>query len=468
MSSLNANGELVSINSPYESAPAPLGIADYGEENESNYKVPYTISAVSVIGNSEIFSLGAYNGTQTLVKDPYGVSLQLNVVLQINTTSGQKDYWLQDVADFENDTHSLYFSDNIWNDSSYNANMTGSGVSGRGGVCLYNVTNHPKEYFYGCSSPYMQYSSPLSFNLPISILASTNSVNVTFAYQILTNGPGSKMQDVINYDTANITATGITNASIIIDALRQTPAGYAYDAELVFGGEYKGEDTTFTQMNATLSMSYLMPNGTVVTPYALYGVGCDTGEGAYNLETMMVNGTYTVVLGEPNFTESYIAVRIPFVRLNVSSFNHTFSSTSLFCVNSNAVLNLSITGGFAPFIYSLMDGNITMNQIMTNNRTVSFSYSPSSMGDHKLSIVVMDAAGNSISSKSIIESYDVNYGTISLIVLLAAIFFLAIIIKKRQGKKLSGNDIEYFIQIVETINRTLELSQRIDNISILN
>jgi len=32
-----------------------------------------------------------------------------------------------------------------------------------------------------------------------------------------------------------------------------------------------------------------------------------------------------------------------------------------------------------------------------------------------------------------------------LIVLLAAIFSLAIIIKKRQGKKLSGNDMEYFI-----------------------
>jgi thermopsin len=424
MNSLNSNGEFADINSLYESAPAPLGIADYGEENESNYEVPYTISAVSVIGTAEISSLGAYNGTQTLVRDPYGASLQLNIVLQINTTSGQKDYWLQDVADFETDTRSLYFTDNIWNDSSPNANMTGSCVSGQGGVYLYNVTNHPAQYFYGCTSQRMQYSFPLDFNMPISILASTNSVNVTFAYQILTDGSGSKIQDLVNYDTANIAAFGITNASIIIDTLSQTPSNNAYDAELVFGGEYSGENTTFTQMNATLSMHYLMTNGTVVTPYALYVVGSDTGEGAYNLMTIMANGTYTVVLGQPDFSESYISVPISFVLLSILSFNSTFSSTNLFLVNSNALLNLSISGGFAQFTYSLMDGNITVDQIETNDRTVSFSYSPPSTGDHILTVAVRDIIGNSISSKPVIESYDYNYTTMASVILAVLIITL--------------------------------------------
>lgn len=432
IASVNANGDPVDIHRWYASAPAPMGIVDYGIENESGYEVPYSVLADSIIGTAEIFSLGAHNGTQNLV-NPYCASLQLNVILQINTTLGQEDYWLQDMADFTTNTNLLYFTDNIWNESSPNANnMTSSGVSGQGNV--YNDTDNPGEYYYARSSKqWVRYDFPFGFNLPISILESANSVNVTFAYQILTNGQNSQTQDPINYDTATIQAPGVNNASIIINGWsNQTPSGYAYDAELVFGGEFSREKTTFTEMNATLNMHYLTSNGTIITPYALYGFGSDTGEAAYNLETIMANGTYTVVLGEPNFTESYIAVPIPFVPLSISSFNDTFGSTSLFLTNSNALLNLSIIGGFAPFNYLLMDGNILVNNITTNDRAISFSYSPSSRGDHELSIVVVDATGYSVSSRPIIESYDIDYEPIFLIVLFAAAICLIIIVNKKR------------------------------------
>jgi thermopsin len=333
------------------------------------------------------------------------------------------------MADFTTDINSMYFTDNIWNDSSWGANMTSIGVSGNGSVSPSNFTDTAKQYYYGCTSQTTKYNFPFSFNFTISIAIATDSVSITFGYQVLTNGQNSKMQNPINYDVATIKAPEITNSSIIINGWNQTPSGYAYDAELVFGGEFWREKTTFTEMNATLNMYYLTSNETIVTPYALYGFGSDTGEAAYNLETIMANGTYTVVLGEPNFTESYISVPIPFVRLSISSFNDKIGSTNLFYANSNVLLNLSVIGGFAPFNYSLMDNGTTVNEIpTTNNRTISFSYSPSSMGDHILTIAVTDTAGNSISSKPIIESYYYDYKTIASVGLTIVILILLAVI----------------------------------------
>jgi thermopsin len=409
---LHAKGEPVDIHYRYSSAPVPTGIADYGEENESGYEVPYAILTNNVVGHAEIFSIGAHNGTQTLV-DPYCASLQLNIVLQINTTSGQKDYWLQDMADFNTNANSLFFTDNIWNFSFPEANMTSANVSGQGSVSYYNVTG---EYYYGCSTQLKPYSFPLSFDLPISISASTNSVNVTFAYQILTNGQDSRINDPINYDTATIMTPGVTNASIIISGYGLTPTNNYYDAELVFGGEFSGEVTTFTQMNSTLNMHYLMSNGTIITPYAIYGFGSNTGEGAYNLETIMTNGIYTVVLGQPNFYESYTAVQV-YLPLSILSFIGEFNSTNPFLENSNAFLNLTISGGFAPFSYIWMDNGITVYQMTTNSRTANYFYSPSSKGQHELTVTVTDATGHSVTSQPIVESYGYNYKTIFLTLL---------------------------------------------------
>jgi thermopsin len=444
MGSLPAKGEPVDIHRVYSSAPVPTGIADYGEENESGYEVPYTILTNNVVGHAEILSMSAYNGTQTLV-NPYCASLQLNIVLQINTTSSQKDYWLQDMADFNTNENSLFFTDNIWNVSSPKANMTSTIVFGHGSVSYYNITG---EYYYGCNTSLNSYSFPLSFNLPISILASTNFVNVTFAYQILTNGQDLGIHDPTNYDTAAIMTPGVTDASIIISGNSLTPTNNYYDAELVFGGEFDGEVTAFTQMNSTLSMHYLMPNGTIIAPYAVYGFGSDTAERAYNLETIMANGSYNVVLGQPNFNENYTTVQV-YLPLSLSSFTCKFSSISPFLTNSCAHLNLTISGGFAPFSYVWMDNGMTVCQTKTNSRTAIYNYSPSSMGRHDLTVTVTDAAGHSVTSQPIAQFYGFNDKTVLLSVgaILATAVIIAIVTvfllrrKKARATNLVGSSL---------------------------
>ena len=284
----------VDIYTKYSGAPAPTGLADYGEGiNSAGYVVPYEVVTSGVVGQATINAIGAYNGSSA---DPYGASLQLNVMLQVNATSGQYSYWLQDIADFITNKNDMVINDNVWNASAQASSMISSITAGRGEVTLWQQGG---QYYYGYSTATTSYSLPLQLLLPISVSSSHNSITVTFGYQV--NG-GQR----VTYDTVTITEPGsVINASILVSGYRMTPSGNYYDAELVFGGEENGEAATFTSMNSELMMFYRMPNGTYVSPYAAYEFGSDTAESAYNLQTVLQNGNAFVTIGSPNFS-SYI------------------------------------------------------------------------------------------------------------------------------------------------------------------
>jgi thermopsin len=284
----------VGIYTKYSGAPAPTGLADYGEEiNSAGYVVPYEVVTSGVLGQATINAIGAYNGSSA---DPYGASLQLNVMLQVNTTSGQYSYWLQDIADFTTNKNEMMINDNVWNASAQASSMISSITAGRGEVTLWQQGD---QYYYGYSTATTSYSLPLQLLLPISVSSSHNSITLTFGYQV-NGGPR------VTYDTVTITEpSSVINASILVSGYRMTPSGNYYDAELVFGGEENGEATTFTSMNSELMLFYRMPNGTFVSPYAAYEFGSDTAESAYNLQTVLQNGNAFVTIGSPDFS-SYI------------------------------------------------------------------------------------------------------------------------------------------------------------------
>ncbi len=284
----------VDIYTKYSGAPAPTGLADYGEEiNSAGYVVPYEIVTSGVLGQATINAIGAYNGSSA---DPYGASLQLNVMLQVNTTSAQYSYWLQDIADFITNKNEMLINDNVWNASAPASSIIGSITAGRGEVTLWQGGD---QYYYGYSTATTSYSLPLQLLLPLSVSSSHDSITLTFGYQV-NGGP------LVTYDTVTITEPdSILNASIVVSGYRMTPSGNDYDAELVFGGEVNGETTTFTSMNSELMMLYRLSNGTYAPPYAAYEFGSDTAESAYNLQTVLQNGNVFVTIGSPNFS-SYI------------------------------------------------------------------------------------------------------------------------------------------------------------------
>ena len=271
----------------------PVGIASYGLSNILNSSPrAYQVNTKEIVGIANISALKAYNASPPANVSKSGASLQLNVVMNGYNDKGKElTYWLQDVVSFNTSNNNFYFADNIWNCSLPRANMT-------------------KAYAY--PKYYINYSLP--FSVKLIILTSGNKIS--FGYQILKNNycnlyPNTftcrdmylnAPQSEIFYD--NVTIPNLSNYSILITPYYKTPGTLTngsnyYDAELIFGGESNGENTTFSSMNATLQLFY--NNSATLTAFpTYYTFGRDTGEGAYNLYTIIRNATGYVTVGNIN------------------------------------------------------------------------------------------------------------------------------------------------------------------------
>lgn len=277
----------------------PVGIADYGVLNASGVLKPYKIFYDEAIGVATIYSLYAYNPYSPFSISQFGASLQQNVVLQVNTTSGNYEYWLQNAVLFITNVDKMNFLDNVWNLSSLHSSLTNETINGGGKVSQLGSD----YYYYFMKSPF-QYSLPLSIYLYITFSYSYNAVYVNFGYSLGSSTP------ITWYDTVTIHESGVNNASLVISGYSLNPGGGFYDSELVFGRERNSEVTDFTSMNATLSMKYKLPNGSLSLPPALYGFGSDTAKAADDLSTVLINGTPTVEIGNGNFSPIYYSVEI--------------------------------------------------------------------------------------------------------------------------------------------------------------
>jgi len=131
-----AKGAYVNPYNYYTSPPAPTGITDFGLYNYTSTGgpvIPYTIMTNKVLGYANITSLLAYyKQARKYGVNPYSATLQLNVVLQVNTTSGTYAYWLQDVPSFQTNKNQVTFIDNIWNLTGSKSVLSSSAVSGNG------------------------------------------------------------------------------------------------------------------------------------------------------------------------------------------------------------------------------------------------------------------------------------------------------------------------------------------------
>jgi len=348
----------VDIYGVRSSVPVPTGIADYGIENSSGTYLAYEQAASSVTGSATLNSVAAYNSTApTLTADPYGASLQLNVVLRLNTTSGQRVYWLQNVLEMLTNTDTGEFVDNIWNVSAPDARLDDARIAGNGGVQPAENTN---AYLFSAGE--FTYLTPLNVRMPIAVSRTGNAAVIAFSYAESSGaqppGPAS------NYDMVTITEDHpILDAALIVSGFEKTPGGIFYDAEFVFGGEVNGEATTFTSMNSTLEVSYTLTDGSVAAPRSAFEFGGDTAEAAYNLQTTQVRGAYVVGLGRISFSQDYIqsygpgpTARVP-LTVSYSISDGTAPSTPptlTFVVNGT---QHSVTLGTTPTTYSVDNGS---------------------------------------------------------------------------------------------------------------
>ena len=368
----------VDIYSVHSSLPSAVGIADYGVLNSSGVLKPYKVLFDEVIGTAEIYSIEAYNATPPSGISSYGASLQQNVVLQVNTTSGNYEYWLQNVAGFITNVKTFNVWDNVWNYTSYPSILYSNNITGNG---FLHVSH--EGLFYAYATPSASYSLPFSINLYISIERSQNSVRVDFGY--------STGSSTINwYDSVTITQSGIENASLLISGYKTAPNGMFYDSELVFGGEGNGEITNFTAMSANLFMKYRLSNGTYVQPKELYGFGSDTAEAADDLSSFLMNGRPTVEVGRGNFEPLYRYVPSGPFRANIS-----LSAAADAGAEVSVMLSFSLYNGMAPYtFYFYIDGKPVYNFTTFFSQYNGTVYLPPlSAGNHSLYAEVYDALG---------------------------------------------------------------------------
>jgi Thermopsin. len=258
----NATNSSVTINYYVFARPVATGIADYGLMVEGNTVQPYVEKAKAVIGVVKINELFAFNSTPPAGVDKYGASIQLNVVLQVNTVTGSQQLWLQNVIDIYTNNYAAYIGDNVWNWTSsilfmsFIHNVTGNGEIGFS----------PSGTYYGYATNYFNLSPSSIIYLIINTSYSPQGPIIRFGYAI---GSGQ----VVCYDNVTAHIPGTLSAYILVDGFNLTEGLYPYDAELVVAGESNGEATHFNRANVELAMFYQLPNGKWVPPKYLLPFG---------------------------------------------------------------------------------------------------------------------------------------------------------------------------------------------------
>lgn len=260
----------VDVNRFNSREPAPMGISDYGIGPSGPYEYA-TKSFVGIVTIDSLLTNGSTFGSTS--------GFQLNVELAFNTSAGLRVYWIQNcpgVTTFGNSLRIVDFTEDIWNFSEPNANMSASGVTGNGWI----TPGHPA--FYGFVATHVGFS-PITLTTPTTItlnvtsgVSSSGEPTVSVGFNI---GYG-----LITYDTVTFTnVTGLTSSpGFEVNGFNYTPAGYFYDAALILAGAGNGAITTDLQSDVQLQLEYWNGHNYQIVPNA-YNFGSNTGESIDNV-----------------------------------------------------------------------------------------------------------------------------------------------------------------------------------------
>ncbi len=260
-----------------QSRSAPTGMGAFGLENSSGSIRPYIISTDQVISEARISAIGAHNSS--LPPDfLFEASLQLNVMLMVNTSTTTQAYWLQDVITFDT-LQSLYL---IHKDLAFNLTDRNSTNDAAG---LGQVSKDDKgELVYTNNGGISSYSLPTSAILGISVKkVYMNGVAAGFYFSSL-GEPSYIFNSNNEFDNVSLMIPNISSAAIVVTPYRLVLGYLSYDAEFAWGGPCCGYGTIFTKMNSSLSLWYVNESSGQLSNFpAYFSFGADTGEFASNL-----------------------------------------------------------------------------------------------------------------------------------------------------------------------------------------
>lgn len=290
--------------------PAPVGIASYGLYSTSDGYKPYAIETDRIIAKTTISELEAnailppqpntqayqnyvtgylhmptyskctsgpeYSVSKTDVNN--GANLQFNVIMIVKTADNPQIIWLQDTARFN--TRSMTV--NIPHDIVANLTSPSSENLAYGNGKSASKNNSYYEYEGSC----YRYQLPLTIVYEIDVQKLTNNL-----VQVLFKNNGK------TFDTVYLPIPNVESAHIIVAPNKhQIP----FDAELVWTGYCCAQESTFTNMDSTLSMYYKGKNGKMDIFPSLFTFGAETAETSTNLLVEKDPPHGHVVIGQNN------------------------------------------------------------------------------------------------------------------------------------------------------------------------
>ncbi len=277
------------INSPragtvsplYASAPAPMGLADYGltaaggqEFNTSSFEATLNLSSYNVF----------YTGNGQFQESPKWSSVQLNTVLANVTVHGNSSdvFWTQNVIDFNGTT--LQFIDNIWNFSSNQFLMTNTTLYSYNGSVI-------APTFYYAYGPMFNITYPFKLTLYNNVTVEDNMPALYYNYTLSYGGKTySGSYDRVLFWAAS--SAKIVTPHFEVNGNQVTPNGFLlYDAELIFGGPGGGATGIMTNLTGQDTIMYKNSAGTYQTISSAYNYGTDTGETIVGVSSWWNNGS---------------------------------------------------------------------------------------------------------------------------------------------------------------------------------
>jgi len=338
----NVSDTTVTLNYYVLTRPLPTGIADYGLKVSNGTVSPYIEKIKSIIGAVEINKLLAYNSTPPSGIGQYCASIQLNVVLQVNTISGTRQIWLQNVMQIDTYNNSYRFMDNIWNFTSYPSILCNC-VKGNGRVYFTFQGIRICDYYAYSTNCFTLFSPSIEY-LIINTSYTSQGPIILFGYMNQSGYP-------VWYDNVSILIPGTLSAYILIDGYNLTGNNHSYDAELILGGGGSGEFTFFNESNVELAMIYQYLNGTLTPPKYLFPFGLDTEESADNLYTIAYKGAYLVSTGYQVINN--LNGNISQLRFNVVNY------TKVTDQHFPYLFTINISGGVLPYKLNITIFNST-------------------------------------------------------------------------------------------------------------
>ncbi len=338
-----ANGH---VRLTYQGGPAPMGIGEFGLENNSGTITPYMLNTTSVAGTF------APSNLQVLYFDtanPQLYGVQLNAVDVGVSLFGSASYqfWTQNVVTYNINTGELQFEDNVWNFSSPASYLSPNVFYAHGP----NGTQVGTQFYYA-------YSAPMTVSYPFSLTSYLNSTviggrNAVFFNYSVTNSAGKTVSGSYDYVVFNSTVAGGTPAPASMyqaDGYGYNPLGLPNDFEMIMGGPGGGSSTNVISGNATMSLMYW---DTTTSSYqsvpSAYNVGGETGEtvagaavswetGANGMPEAMINAGASIVQGLWNVSNAVGGTPQTTTTLTVTLDP---SNAFLFLVNNGAGVNAS-------------------------------------------------------------------------------------------------------------------------------